>query len=65
MGFLDKLFGKAKNTASDVADKAAPVVDRATDKASDVVDRAKDAGSDAVDEATRDDVARPSDSSTL
>jgi hypothetical protein len=63
MGFLDKLFGKTKDAASDVADKAAPVVDRATDKtgdlgeqaadkASDLIDRAKDAGQDDVPPAS-------------
>ena len=46
MGFLDKLFGRSKETAGDVADKAAPVVDKAEDAAGDAVDEAKDTVSD-------------------
>ena len=51
MGFLDKLLGRTKETAGDVADKAAPVVDKAQDAAGDAWDKAGDAAGDAVDEA--------------
>jgi len=51
MGFLDKLLGRAKETAGDAADKAAPVVDKAQDAAGDAWDKASDVASDAVDEA--------------
>jgi hypothetical protein len=68
MGFLDKLFGKTKNAASDLADKAAPVVDRATDKAGDLAEHAGDKASDLADrarDAGSNDVPPPSSSSTL
>ncbi len=45
MGFLDKLFGRAKDTAGDVADSAAPVVDKVEDAVSDVMHRDDDAPS--------------------
>ena len=51
MGFLDKLFGRAKETAGDAADKAAPVVDKAQDAAGDAWGKASDVADDAVDEA--------------
>jgi uncharacterized protein YjbJ (UPF0337 family) len=50
MGFLDKLLGRTKETAGDVADKAAPVVGKAQDAAGDAWDKAGDVASDAVDE---------------
>jgi hypothetical protein len=41
MGLLDKLFGRATDTAGDIADKAAPVVDKPQDAAGhDKVDKA-------------------------
>ena len=49
MGFLDKLFGRTKETAGDVADKAAPVVDKAQDSAGQAWDKAEDAAGDAAD----------------
>ncbi len=49
MGFLDKVVGRAKETAADVAEKAGPMVDKAkvvasdaAEKAAPVVDKAKD-----------------------
>ena len=51
MGFLDKLLGRTKETAGDVADKAAPVVDKAEDAAGDAWDKTDDVAHDAVDEA--------------
>ena len=51
MGFLDKLFGRAKDTAGDVADKAAPVADKAQDSAEQGWDKARDVADDAADEA--------------
>jgi hypothetical protein len=51
MGFLDKLFGRTKETAGDAADKAAPVVDKAEDAAGDAWDKAGDVAHHAVDEA--------------
>ena len=51
MGFLDKLFGRTKETAGDVADKVGPAVDKAQDAAGNAWDKASDAGSDAVDKA--------------
>ena len=36
MGFLDKLFGRAKETAGDVAEAAEPMVDKVEDVVSDV-----------------------------
>ncbi len=51
MGFLDKLFGRAKTTATDIAEQAAPMVDRAVDKAGDLAHQAKDAAAPMVDKA--------------
>ena len=51
MGFLDKLLGRAKDTAEDAADKAAPAVDKTQDAAGGAWDKASDAAGDAVDEA--------------
>jgi hypothetical protein len=65
MGFLDKLLGKGKKTASDAADKAAPVVERAADKTADLADQAGDKASDLADRAKADDATPPSSSSTL
>ena len=54
MGFLDKLLGRAKDTAGDVADKAAPVVDEAQDSAAHAWDKAtevagkRDAGASVI-----------------
>ena len=48
MGFLDKLFGRAKDTAGDAADKAEPTVDKAQDAAGDAWDKASDVGDDAT-----------------
>ena len=52
MGFLDKLLGRTKGTAGDVAEKAEPVVDKSEDAAGDA--KEKLAGDD-------DDVARAAD----
>ena len=49
MGFLDKLLGRAKDTAGDVSDKAAPVVDKAQDSAGQAWDKATDVAGDAAD----------------
>jgi uncharacterized protein YjbJ (UPF0337 family) len=43
MGLLDRLLGRAKETASDVAEKAGPVVDQAVDKAGELAGQAKEA----------------------
>ncbi len=51
MGFLDKLLGRAKETAGDVADKAAPMVDKAQNAADNAWDSAKDMADDVADEA--------------
>lgn len=51
MGFLDKLLGKAKQTAGDVADKTAPMVEKAQHAAGQAWDKAKDRGGDAKDTA--------------
>jgi hypothetical protein len=56
MGFLDKLFGRSKETAGDAADKAAPVVDKAEDAAGDAWGKAGDVAHDAADE-TKDTVS--------
>jgi uncharacterized protein YjbJ (UPF0337 family) len=50
MGFLDKLFGRAKHTAGDVADEAAPVVDETRDSAAHAWDKATEVAGDAADE---------------
>lgn len=50
MGFLDKLLGRAKETTGDVAEKAAPVVDKAQDAAGQAWDKTKDVAGDAKDE---------------
>ena len=50
MGFLDKLLGRAKDTAGDVSDKAAPVVDKAQDSAGQAWDKATDVAGDAAAE---------------
>jgi len=42
MGFLDKLLGRTKETASTVAEKASPAVDKAGEVASSAFDKAKD-----------------------
>ena len=52
MGFLDKLLGKAKETASDVAEKAAPVIDKAQETAGQAWDKAKERVGDKADDAT-------------
>ena len=49
MGFLDKLLGRAKDTAGDVSDKAAPVVDKAQESAGQAWDKATDVAGDAAD----------------
>ena len=49
MGFLDKLFGRAKDTAGDVADKAAPVVDEAQDSAAHAWDKATEVAGEMKD----------------
>lgn len=51
MGFLDKLFGRTKDTAGDVADNAAPVVDKAQDAGGEAWNKASDVASDTVDKA--------------
>jgi hypothetical protein len=51
MGFLDKLLGRTKETAGDVAEKAAPVVDKAQEGASQAWDTTKDAAGDVADKA--------------
>lgn len=51
MGFLDKLLGRAKETAGDVAEKAAPMVDKAQESAAQAWDKAKDVAGDVVHEA--------------
>jgi hypothetical protein len=43
MGFLDKLLGRAKNTAADHADDVKGAVDKATDFVDDTTDKAVDA----------------------
>jgi hypothetical protein len=50
MGFLDKLFGRAKETGGDVADKAAPAVDKAQDSAGQAWDKGTDVAGDAAEE---------------
>lgn len=49
MGFLDKLLGRTKETAGDVGEKAAPVVDKAQDAAGQAWDETKDGADDAKD----------------
>ena len=49
MGFLDKLLGRTKDTAGDVAEKVEPMVDKAQDSASQAWDKAKDKLDDATD----------------
>ena len=51
MGFLDKLFGRAKETAGDVADKTAPVVDKTQGAAGQAWDKTSDVASDVADKA--------------
>ena len=52
MGFLDKLFGRAKETAGDVADTADPHVDKAQDAAGDAWDKTKGVADDVADTAS-------------
>ena len=49
MGFLDKLLGRSKEAAGDVAEKAAPTVDKAQDAAGQAWDKTKDLADDAKD----------------
>ena len=51
MGFLDKLLGRTKDTAEDVAEKAAPAVDKAEHGAEQAWDTSKDVAEDAADKA--------------
>src|SRR5262245_23609447 len=51
MGFLDKLFGRTKDTADDAVDKAEPMPEKAQDAAGDAWDKASDAADDMKDEA--------------
>ena len=51
MGFLDRLFGRAKDTAGDAADTAAPAAEAAQDAAGRAWDAASETAGDAVDEA--------------
>jgi hypothetical protein len=68
MGFLDKLLGRAKNTASDHADDIKGGVDKATDfvddktghKLTGALDKVDDVADDAVD-AVAGKPAEPSD----
>ena len=60
MGFLDKLFGRAKDTAGDAADAAAPAAEAAQDAAGRAWDEASETAGDAVDEA-KDTVAELTD----
>ena len=49
MGFLDKLLGRSKEGAGDVADTAGDVVDKGVDVAGDAVDKGVDVADDAID----------------
>ena len=50
MGWLDKLLGRSKEGASDVADTAGDVVDKGVDAAGDAgVDKGQELAGDAVD----------------
>jgi gas vesicle protein len=51
MGFLDRLFGRTKETADDIADEAAPAVDKAQDAAGEAWEKAKDTADDVGDAA--------------
>ena len=54
MGFLDKLFGRAKDTAGEAADAAVPVAEEAQDAAGRAWDEASEtAGDDEVRETFR------------
>ena len=62
MGFLDKLLGRTKDTAGDVAEKAAPAVDRAEEAADQTWDKAKDAATEKL--GGEDDVAHADDAAS-
>jgi uncharacterized protein YjbJ (UPF0337 family) len=51
MGFLDKVLGRAKQTAGDVAEKAGPALDKGKDAAGDAWGKTKDVAGDAADKA--------------
>ena len=54
MGFLDTMkgwFGKAKETAGDVAEKAAPVAEKAWDTTKDVAEKAWETTKDVAGKA--------------
>jgi hypothetical protein len=49
MGFLDKLLGRSKEGAGDLADTAGDVVDKSVDVADDAIDKGQELAGDAVD----------------
>jgi hypothetical protein len=49
MGWLDKLLGRSKEVASDVADTAGDAVDKGVDVAGDAIDKGQELAGDAVD----------------
>ncbi len=49
MGWLDKLLGRSKEGAGDVADTAGDVVDKGVDVAGDAIDKGQELAGDAVD----------------
>ena len=65
MGFLDKLLGRTKDTAGDVGEKAAPVVDKAEEAADQTWDKAKDVADDATEKlGGEDDVTHAADAAS-